>query len=57
MTELTKEEEAMLGTEGVCENCGEQGYWCINPYCEEIYGEQNLVCLCDDCYQIYCDDI
>lgn len=54
---LTEDEQKMLGTKGVCENCGAEGKWCTDPYNEEIYGEETLVCLCDCCYDRYCEDI
>ena len=54
---LSKEDFDLLCTEGVCENCGAKGTWQVDPYAEDIYGEYNLVCVCDDCYQRYADDI
>ncbi len=54
---LTEEEYKRLETEGICENCGAKGYWCIDPYVAELYGEEQLACLCDKCYDWYCQDI
>lgn len=54
---LTEEEYKMLETEGVCEDCGTKGYWCIDPYIEELYGEEQLTCLCDVCYDAHVQEI
>lgn len=54
---LTEEERKLLGTEGICEDCGAKGYWCINPYAEDLYGEEYLTCLCEECYSAWCQDI
>jgi len=50
------DDEELLGKEGTC-SCGAPGHWCYNPYCEEIYGQLVLDCLCDICYNQLCDDI
>ena len=53
---LSEEELTLLNTEGTC-YCGKKGVWCVDPYSKDVYGEYNVVCLCDDCYQIACEDI
>jgi hypothetical protein len=36
----------------ICESCGEQeGALVIDPYIDEVYDEQVLKCLCDNCFQ------
>ncbi len=41
-----------------CQRCeSDQGYECIDPYVEEIYGEIRDVILCPDCYYESCMDI
>lgn len=39
-----------------CE-CGAEGELVIDPYAQEIYGVEERMVLCDDCYQDRCDDI
>ena len=51
---LTEEERKLLGEKGVCEVCGAEGTYCIDPYAEEIYGNEILSCYCDDCYEESC---
>mgnify|MGYP000865841760 CR=1 FL=1 len=50
------DEEKGFG-DGPCENCGEPGYECIDPYAAEIGGIENEVILCDSCYAERCADI
>jgi hypothetical protein len=36
----------------ICEKCGKkEGAWVIDPYIDEVYDEQVLKCLCDNCFQ------
>lgn len=44
--------------EGLCEHCGiNQGDWCINPYHEDIDGEEIWQFICFDCYNALLADI
>lgn len=47
----------LLGTKGVCEDCGAEGVWCLDPYAEELRGEKIPTCLCRWCYGHRCEDI
>ena len=47
---MTETEKTLLGTMGTCEECGfHEGIYCVDPYYLEIYGIEEVVCLCDDC--------
>lgn len=36
----------------MCQVCGKvEGKWVNDPYSDEVYDEQVLTCLCDECYQ------
>lgn len=55
---MTKEQELqLLGTEGICEECGEKGIWCYDPFDEDVNGVERLTCLCPHCYEALCGDI
>lgn len=42
----------------ICQHCGKvEGNWCINPYIEEINGEEVWEYICPDCYHELCMDI
>lgn len=45
------------GKVGKCECCGDKGLYCYDPYEEEIHCRLKIVCLCENCYKDYCDDI
>ena len=43
-----------------CEYCGYRGAdvdTVIDPYCQELYGEENYITACEDCLQARRDDI
>lgn len=46
---LTKEENSKLGETGRCDICGNDGMYIVDPYMEEIYNEEKLVCYCSMC--------
>lgn len=46
----------LLGKKGKC-YCGRIGEWMYDPYDLEIYGEENVVCLCEYCEQEKREDI
>ena len=47
---MTETEKKLFGTMGTCEECGTWGgTYCVDPYFEEIFGVEEVVCLCDDC--------
>lgn len=44
--------------EDVCEHCGNSyGDYTINPYDEDIHGEENWEYICSECYDQCCQDI
>ena len=44
--------------EGTCEHCHErQGEYCINPYIEDMFGEEELEYICSECYNILVQEI
>ena len=46
---MTAKEKKLIGTTGVCDDCGREGIWGVNPYYEELFGIEEISCLCDDC--------
>lgn len=57
MAKLTNEEKAKLNKEGKCKRCNESGTYMIDPYAKDMYGDEILVCLCEDCRQDSMGDI
>ncbi|MGH7974813.1 MAG: hypothetical protein ACREBR_04760 [bacterium] len=42
----------------LCDMCGEpEAETCLDPYTMDIEGEEIEINLCEECYQIRCDDI
>lgn len=43
----------------ICVMCGtsEGAFECIDPYAQDVHNEEIETVLCDECYQIFCDDI
>ena len=54
---LLKKDFTLLGSKGVCKNCGAKGIWQVDPCIKELSGEDVVVCLCDKCYQWRKEDI
>lgn len=50
--------DKLIGKSGICQDCGcDYGEWRFDPYDEELYGQEHLVCICDACYETSCKDI
>ena len=51
-------ENNLKNTTGICEHCEESvGKYIINPYDNDIDGEQNWEYICSSCYDMLCDEI
>lgn len=46
---LTDNEKSKLGEECECQRCGRLGEYMIEPYAREMFNEEHIVCLCEDC--------
>lgn len=57
MAKLTDKERSKLNKEGKCKRCKEKGVYMIDPYAKDMYDEEYLVCLCDNCRQDSIGDI
>lgn len=56
LEDLSKQE--LENTMGVCEHCSsELGEYVINPYDQDIHGEENWEYICDNCYHEISQDI
>lgn len=49
-------EESLLGEIGYCK-CGKMGTLMHNPYAFDVHEEIVYEYLCQDCYEVSCDDI
>ena len=48
------------GSVKLCNSCGKDKpdvKWVIDPYIEDVYGSEEWVWLCDDCYQDHVDAV
>jgi hypothetical protein len=54
----TKEKLVEEYPEGTCEHCHkEQGDYCINPYLQDMYGDEEWQYICTDCYNMLIQEV
>ena len=51
-------EKELQDTLQTCEHCGKDvGEYMINPYDQDMYGQENWEYICNGCYENLCSDI
>ncbi len=58
MEENKDENKKLEVSQGPCDKCGDKnGNYCINPYDEEIYGEEKWEYICPTCYSMLLEEL
>ena len=58
--DIYEDDYEMAELDRLCEFCDERKLdvkYCIDPYLEELFGEEEWVDICDDCYDGRANDV